>query len=230
MAPQQLGLLGPTALGHLMRKEIRDEDLILSQVPMMSSHEVQSYFDSFTNNTTKGLQSGSITFGNNLICLHTTNRSGFIAKQALCRSDSSLKHEPNARNLLCDIKMMVSPTPFLVPAAAQIHTSLSANPNQLKTERSEDKLGLCGENWMDNLTFSSLLDVTKIHPSFLRLILAHESSASHIEETELEKPVFTLAPLGSGQTFTLGAPELSVPGVSSEILQRVLSQANKDKV
>ena len=44
------------------------------------------------------------------------------------------------------------------------------------------------------------------------------------------KPVFKLASLGSGQTFTLVAPELSVPGVSPEVLQRVLSQANKVNV
>ena len=37
------------------------------------------------------------------------------------------------------------------------------------------------------------------------------------------KPVFKLAPLGSGQIFTPVAPDLSVPGVSPEVLQRVLS-------
>ena len=44
------------------------------------------------------------------------------------------------------------------------------------------------------------------------------------------KPVFKLAPLGSGQTFTLVAPDLSVPGISPEVLQRVLSQANRPHV
>ena len=39
------------------------------------------------------------------------------------------------------------------------------------------------------------------------------------------KPVFKLASLGSGQTLTLVAPDLSIPGVSPEVLQRVLSQA-----
>ena len=43
-------------------------------------------------------------------------------------------------------------------------------------------------------------------------------------------PVFKLAPLGSGQTFTLVAPDMSVPGISSEVLQRVLSQANRPHV
>ena len=40
------------------------------------------------------------------------------------------------------------------------------------------------------------------------------------------KPVFKLASLGSGQTFTLVAPDLCLPGVSREVLQRILSQAN----
>ena len=39
------------------------------------------------------------------------------------------------------------------------------------------------------------------------------------------EPVFKLASLGSGQTLTLVAPDLSIPGVSPEVLQRVLSQA-----
>ena len=36
------------------------------------------------------------------------------------------------------------------------------------------------------------------------------------------KPVLKLAPLGSGQTLTLVAPDLSVPGISHEVLQRDL--------
>ena len=44
------------------------------------------------------------------------------------------------------------------------------------------------------------------------------------------KPVFKLAPPGSGETFTLVAPDLSVPSISPEALQRVLSQANRPHV
>ena len=46
----------------------------------------------------------------------------------------------------------------------------------------------------------------------------------------IRKPVFKLAPLGSGQTFTLVASGLSVPGISPEVFQRVLSQANRPHV
>ena len=44
------------------------------------------------------------------------------------------------------------------------------------------------------------------------------------------KPVFKRSSIGSGQTFTLVSPDLSLPGVSPDVLQRVLSQANSAKV
>ena len=96
-APQPLG---PMAQGHLMTTEIQDEDLILSQAPKMNKHEVPSYYGSLANNTTKGLRSGSINYGMNPICQHTTNLSEFMTKQVLCRSGLYLKHEPNVKTLL----------------------------------------------------------------------------------------------------------------------------------
>ena len=44
------------------------------------------------------------------------------------------------------------------------------------------------------------------------------------------KPVFKLAPLGNGHVFALTAPDLCVPGVSSDVLQRVNSQASTANV
>ena len=185
MAPQPVGLSGPMAQGHLMTIEIQDEDLIRSQAPKMNKHEVPSYYGSLANNTTKGLRSGSIIFGKNPICQHTTNLSDFIAKQVLCRSGLYLKHEPNVKTLLLDIKMLVSPMHLTVPSAVPIQLSLSANPNQLKTERLENNLRLCGENWLTNSNFSSLMEMTKVHSSSQRPTLAHMSSTLKIEETEL---------------------------------------------
>ena len=46
----------------------------------------------------------------------------------------------------------------------------------------------------------------------------------------VEKPVFKLTPFGSGQLIKLVAPDLCVPGVSNEVLQRVISQANTANV
>ena len=44
------------------------------------------------------------------------------------------------------------------------------------------------------------------------------------------KPVFKLAPFGRGQLFALVTPDFCVPGVSSEVLQRVISQASTANV
>ena len=119
---------------------------------------------------------------------------------------------------LLDIKMMVSPMLLTVPSAAPKQISLSANPNQLKTESLENNLRLCGENWLTNLKFSSLMEMTKVHSSSQRSILAHMSSASKIEGTELENRCSNSLILEAGQTFTLVAPDLSVPGISPEVL------------
>ena len=62
-----------------------------------SSLEDEQPRDSLANNTTKGLQSGSIIFGKNPKCQHTTNLSEFIAKQVPCQSGLFLKHEPNVK-------------------------------------------------------------------------------------------------------------------------------------
>ena len=199
MAPQALDLLGPTAQGHLMTVEIRGVDLIRSQAPKMNRHEVPSYYGSHANNTTMGLRSGSMIFAKNPICPHTTNLSEFIAKQFLRRPDSFLKHEPNVRTLWSDIKMMVSHTKLTVPSAAPIQLSLSANPNQLKTERLENNVRLCAENWLTNLKFSSLMEMTKVRLSSQRSMPAHKSSAKRIEETGSENRCSNL-PLQEGDS------------------------------
>ena len=186
MAPQQLGPSGPIAQGHPMRTETHDEELILSPAPKMKNHEAPSYFDSLANNTSKRLQSGSIPFGKNPICRRVTNLSEFIAKQVPCQSGLSLKHEANVKTLLLDIRMMVFLTQLTVPSAAPIQLSQCVNPDQLKTERLENNLRLCGKSWLTNLKFSFLMEMTKVFSSSQRSMLAHKSPASKIAETELE--------------------------------------------
>ena len=139
-----------------------------------------------------------------------------------CRSGLYLKHEPNVKTLLLDIKIMVSHMPLTVPSAAPIQISSSANQDHLKTGKSESNLLLCGENW--------LMELTKVHSSSQRLMLAPMSSASKIEETGLENRCSNLPPLEADKHLPLFAPELSVPVISPDVLQRVLSQANKVNV
>ena len=143
-APQPLGPSVPMALGHPMTTGIQDADLILPQALLMNTREVPSYYDSLANNTTKGSQSASILFGKNPTCQPTRDLSQFIVKQVPRRSGLYLRHEPNVKTLLSDFKMMASPMRLTVPFAASKQLLLSANPNQLKTERLENNLHLCG--------------------------------------------------------------------------------------
>ena len=186
-----------------MTTETHDEGLTLLQAPKMNNHEVQSCFDSLVNNTSKELQSGSIPFGKSPICWRVTNLSEFIAKQVLCQSGLFSKHEANAKMLLLDIRMMVFLMQLTVPFAAPIQLSQCVNPDQLKTERLENNLRLCGESWLTNLKFSFLMEMTKVFSSFQRSMLAHKSSASKIEETELANQFSNLVRLVADKRLPL---------------------------
>ena len=184
MAPQPQGLSGPMAQVHLRTTGTHDEDLILPQAPRMSNHEVPFYYDSLVNNTSKELQCGSIIFGKNPICQHTTILSDSIEKQVPCPSGLFLKHEPNVKTLLLDKRMMVFLVQLTVPSAAPMPISQCVNPDPLESERLENNLCLLWENWLNSLKFSFLM-MTKVFSSFQRSTLAHMSSASKIEEMEL---------------------------------------------
>ena len=123
--------------------------------------------------------------------------------------------------MLLDIKMVVVPLRLTVPCAVSEQKLLSANP--LKTERFENNLRFCGEKWLTNFKFSSLIEMTKVHSSSRRSKLAQVSSASKTEETELEDWCSNLLLFEADK-------RLSVLGVSLEVLQHILSQANKINV
>ena len=220
---------GPMAQSHLMTTETHDEDLILPQAQKMNNHEVPSYFDSLASNTSKELQSGSIPFGKSPICWYVTNLSEFIAKQVPCQSGLLLKHAANAKTLLLDIRMMAFLMQLTVTSAAPTLLSQCVNPDQLKTERLENNLCRCGKSWLTSLKFFPDADCEGV------FIIPATDPLSQIlsikdRRNGIGKAVFKLAPLGSGQTFTLVAPDLSVPGISPKVLQRVLSQANRPHV
>ena len=101
---------------------------------------------------------------------------------------------------------MVSPMKLTLLSAAPKQLFRYANPNHLKTERSGSNFRLCGECWPDSSKFSSLMEMTKVHLLSQRSMLAHKFSASRVVENLCSK----LAPFGSGQLFTLVAPDLCV--------------------
>ena len=220
---------GPMAQDRLMTTETLNEGLILPQAQKMNNHEVPSYFDSLVNNTSKELHSGSIPFRKSPVCWHVTNLSEFIAKQVPCQSGLFLKHEAYTKTLLLDIRMMVFPLQLTVPSAAPILLSQCVNPDQLKTERLENNLCRCGKRWLNSLKFFFRMKMMKVYSSSLRLILAHKSSASKIAETELENGFSNLLRLVVDKRLHL-LHLISVPGISPEVLQRVLSQVKRPHV
>ena len=110
-----------------------------------------------------------------------------------------------------------------VPSAVTQQLLLSAKPNPLKTERLENNLHLCGGELADKL---EILFPNRGDEGVC--IIPALDTRSHVlsikdRRNGIGKPVFKLASLGSGQTFTLVAHDLSVPGVPPDVLQRVLS-------
>ena len=89
---------------------------------------------------------------------------------------------------------MVSPTQLIVPSAAPKQISLSVNPNQFETERLESNLRLCGENWLTNSKFSSLMEIAKVLSSCKHSTLTQRSSALNIVETGLQNLCSNLPP------------------------------------
>ena len=155
------------------------------------------------NNTTEVLRSGSSVFGNNPTCQPTTNLSEFIAKQVPCRSDS-----------------LASPVKLIVCSAK--------TTNSVRQSKSlGDRKTICAfvECWPNKSKFSSLMEMMKVHSSSRRSTPAHKFSAPNIEETALENLCSNLHFLE-----VVNNPDLCVPGVSTEVLQRVISQANKVNV
>ena len=123
-----------------------------------------------------------------------------------------------------------TPMELTVLSAAPVQLSLSANPDHLKTERSVNNLRPCEENCQISSKFSSLMEMTKVHLSSQCSKTRSQVLSIKDRRNGIGKLVFKRASLGSGQTLTLVSPDLSVPGVSADVLQRVLSQANSAKV
>ena len=118
------------------------------------------------------------------------------------------------------------PMKLTVLSAAPKQLSQFANPNHLKTGRSESNLCLCGECWPNGSKFSSLMEMMKVPLIVPALDARSQILSFNNRRNGIGKPVFKLAPFGNGQLFTLVAPDLCVPGVSGEVFQWVICQAS----
>ena len=152
MAPQPLGPSGPMAICRQTTTRIQHVDFILSQAPKMKMREVPPFHGSQVNKTTLGSR-GSITCGKSPTYQPTTNPPGFFAESGL---SARLVFETRAKcqDLVARYKDDGIPTKLIVHFVKAEPVSLSANPNLLKTEKSEDNLRALWENFVHKGTSS----------------------------------------------------------------------------
>ena len=105
MGPQPLGLSGPMTQGRLMTGG--NSRRRLQTLSCSEDEQVPSCYGSLANHMTKVLRCGSIVFGKNPTCQHTTNICQNLLQSRLCPADSYSKQEPNVRTLWSDLKTMV---------------------------------------------------------------------------------------------------------------------------
>ena len=144
------------AQNHLMTAETHDEVLILlSSAPKTNNHEVPSYISIHLRTIPlKGLQSGSIPFGKNPICWRVTILSRIHCKAGPVSVRLVFETRGNCLGLCPSIiRMMVFLVQSTVPSAATILQLQCVNPDQSKTERSENRLCRCGKSWLTNFKF-----------------------------------------------------------------------------
>ena len=217
MAPQPHGFSGPMARSLLTTTGRQDVDLIPFPAQKMSMHEVPSYYGFRANNIARKCLPGATDSVLRQMHQPPTNLPEYTAKQAACLPDSYSKQEPNVRTLWPDFRMMVFPTKLIVHFATSKLISRSASPSHLKTWKSENNLRLCGKFLAEQL--KGLFPEGDDTGTFIVPALRNG----------VGKPVFKLTPFGNGQVFELTAPDLCVPGIPDEVLQRVISPAGSER-
>ena len=216
-APQPLGLSGPMAQDLLTRTGTQDADLILSRTQRMKMSEAPYYFSfpiwlekvwattnvpSFNrpirNHCEIGSQSARLVFETRGNC------QDFVARY----KDDGIPYEIDSP--FCSVKTTIT----------------VRQPDQLRTGRSENNLRPCGKFWLNSSKFSSLKEMTQVLSSSQRSTPAHKFSALRIEETVLENLCSNLHLLEVDSCLPLLHLTCVFLVFSSEVLQRVISQAS----
>ena len=204
------GPLGPMAQGHLMTVEIRGVDLIFSQAPKMNMHEVPSFYGSHANGITIWINNLWEKFNmpaySKPVRIHC--KAGSVSDRLVFETTAKCK-DFVARYEDDGIPYEID-SPF-----SCAKTTISVRQSKSLEDREIGK------------QFAPLWTV---FAEQLKIIFPDDARSQVLSikdrRNSVGKPVFKLAPFGSGQLFTVVAPDLCVPCVSSEVLQRVISQAS----
>ena len=229
-APQPLRPSGPMTQGHLMTTGIRDIDLILLQVLKTNMHGVPSYYDSHVSNTTLELRIGSIIFGkikNIPVCSKPVRircKAGSVSARLVFETRAK------CQDFVVRYKDDGIPYEIYSTFCCAKTTSSVRQSKALEDREIGKQFAPLWRVLAEQL--KTLFPDGDDEGAFIVPALDGRSQVLSIKDRRngVGKPVFTLAPLGSGQLFTLVAPDLCVPGVSSEVLQRVICQASTANV
>ena len=154
---------------------------------------------------------------------HITGQPGSTVKQVPCRPDSSLKQELRARNLWLIIKMMASPyeiDTFLCTSKTIIFVRHSRSIEERET----------GKQFMPQWRafadeLRTLVPEGDDKGSFVVPALDTRSQVLSIKDRRN-----SLWKTCVDRTFVLVSPDLYIPRVSDEVLQRVLTRASGPRV
>ena len=122
----------------------------------------------------------------------TTNAPVSSKRTRICPQGLSLKQELSVKNLWPDTWRMVSHMRLIVHFVTPVPISQSASPSQLRIEKLEDALHLCGKLWPQNSRRFSLNEMLKIFSLSLHLMYVHKSSAFWMAGTERESQFLNL--------------------------------------
>ena len=218
MAPQPRGAV---TRARLKKAGIQDEDLIKTQVQVMRMHEAPFFHGCLLNNAFP-----ACTHGLKGHLIQPTNRKESTAKQELHQLDSCLKQEPNVNILWHDSRMMASHIRSTVSSFCNTASTILVRQSRSQnTERSVDVLHRSGKFWLqghEKFSRNRTLNPTHCSDHFFRAQVVNVFD----RRCGSGVPVFKLAPVGHEQLFSVISPGLSVPHISDDILQQIVSEAS----
>ena len=216
---------GPMAQDHQMTTETQDADLIFPQALLINIREVPSYYDSHVNSTMLELRNGSILWetsnipaDNKLVTIHCKAGSMSVRlvfeTRAKCQDfvarykDDGIPYE--IESPFCSVKTNIA-----------VRQSKSLEDREIGKQFAPLWRELAEQ-------LKVLFPEGDDEGAFIVPALDARSQVLSIKDRRngIGKPVFKLTPFGSGQLFTLVAPDLRVPGIPDDVLQQVISQAS----
>ena len=225
-APQ---LLGPMVWDHLIKTETHDEGLILLQVHEMNNHEVPSYRVP-CEQYTKGITQWIDTLWEESGLLACNKPFGIHCKAGSVSVRLVFETRGKSQDFVARYKDDAIPYTINNPFCCTSTTITVRQSISIEDREIEKKFPPLWKELAEQLEILFLDGDDEGVVILPALDVRSQILSVEDRRNGIGKPGFKLAPLGSGQTFTLVASDLSVPGISHEVLQRVFSSQQASRV